>query len=49
MSGDCFSVKDALAMKNYTNCDGILVSRGALHNPALFESIKANWDKYSVE
>ena len=47
MSGDCFSVKDAYALKSLVDCDGILISRGALHNPAIFDDIKSTWGEYT--
>jgi len=43
MSGDCFSAWDAFAVRTLTGCNGILISRGALHNPALFNDIKNSW------
>ena len=49
LSGDIFSVKDAHVAKRFTNCDGFLMSRGAIHNPGLFNDIKENWGKYSEE
>ena len=43
-NGDCFSPQDAYELKTYTNCDGILIARGALHNPFIFNDIKENWN-----
>jgi tRNA-dihydrouridine synthase len=34
-------------MKSLTGCDGILLSRGILHNPGLIQDIKASWGKFS--
>ena len=42
-SGDWYSPYDAYEMKLYTNCDGILIARGALHNPFIFKDIKNTW------
>jgi len=38
-NGDVFSVIDAKEMKNITNCDGIMVARGAQGNPWIFKRI----------
>jgi putative TIM-barrel protein, nifR3 family len=40
-NGDIFSASDALSILAETGCDGILIGRGALGNPWLFEQIKA--------
>lgn len=40
-NGDVFTPEDAMALKNETGCDGIMVARGALGNPFLFEQIKS--------
>lgn len=39
-NGDIFSADDALAMFDYTNCDGVMVARGAQGNPWIFTQIK---------
>lgn len=39
-NGDVFTPEDAVALKNETGCDGVMVARGALGNPFLFEQIK---------
>ncbi|MDY6065294.1 MAG: tRNA dihydrouridine synthase DusB [Finegoldia sp.] len=35
-NGDVFTKKDIEEVKAYTNCDGVLIARGALHNPFVF-------------
>lgn len=40
-NGDIYSASDALAMLNYTGCDGIMIGRGAMGNPWIFEEIAA--------
>ncbi|CAI2369121.1 unnamed protein product [Moneuplotes crassus] len=48
-NGDCFSCNDAVEIKRYTSCDGILIARGACHNPAIFNDIKDHWTTVSHE
>lgn len=38
-NGDVFSAEDAKRIKTTTNCDGILVARGAMGNPWIFREI----------
>lgn len=38
-NGDIFTAQDALAMKNQTHCDAVMVGRAAMGNPALFTQI----------
>ena len=38
-NGDVFSVEAAMQIAQYTNCDGIMVARGAQGNPWLFKQI----------
>ncbi|MCY6485725.1 tRNA dihydrouridine synthase DusB [Clostridium aestuarii] len=38
-NGDVFSVEDAIKIKKVTNCDGIMVARGAMGNPWIFKQI----------
>lgn len=40
-NGDIFSAGDALAMKEKTGCDGIMVARGARGNPWIFREIRS--------
>jgi nifR3 family TIM-barrel protein len=43
-NGDVRSVKDALRMREQTGCDAVMVGRGALGNPWIFQSLKAGRD-----
>jgi len=43
-NGGIKSVKDANEMLKATNCDGIMIGRGALGNPWIFKSIKEGKD-----
>lgn len=38
-NGDVFSVEDAKRMKESTNCDGIMIARGAQGNPWIFNRV----------
>ncbi len=38
-NGDIFSPEDAIAMKEQTNCDGLMIGRGAQGNPWIFAQI----------
>lgn len=37
-NGDIFSAKDAIDMTDRTGCDGVMIGRGALGNPWIFEN-----------
>ena len=39
-NGDIFCAEDAIKMIKQTGCDGIMVGRGAMGNPFIFEEIK---------
>lgn len=39
-NGDIFTGKDAIEVLNYTKADAIMIARGALGNPFIFEEIK---------
>ena len=43
-NGDIFTAEDALRMLEQTECDGIMVARGAMGNPFLFTEIIARLD-----
>ncbi|MBQ3553407.1 MAG: tRNA dihydrouridine synthase DusB [Clostridia bacterium] len=47
-NGDIQSASDALAMMQETDCDSIMVGRGAEGNPFLFREIKAAMGKTSI-
>jgi len=38
-NGDVFSVENAIEIKKQTNCDGIMIARGAMGNPWIFREI----------
>lgn len=38
-NGDIFKVEDAEKIISYTNCDGIMIARGAMGNPWIFKEI----------
>ncbi len=40
-NGDVFCAKDYLIMKQETDCDGVMVARGAMGNPWIFAQISA--------
>lgn len=43
-NGGIFTADDALFMLDRTGCDGLMIARGAMGNPWLFEEIKAAVD-----
>ena len=43
-NGDIYSADDAKKMIDNTGCDGIMIGRGAMGNPWLFEEIRASLD-----
>ncbi len=48
-NGDITSLERAQMVRNYTNCDGIMIGRGAVGNPWIFYQIKNNLTKVSKE
>ena len=44
-NGDIYGVEDAVKMISETNCDGIMIGRGAMGNPWIFEEIIAALEK----
>ncbi len=43
-NGDIYCAEDAIQMINKTGCDGVMIGRGAMGNPWIFEEISANLD-----
>ncbi len=43
-NGDITSGESAIHMVKYTNCDGIMIARGAQGNPWIFEQVKAAFE-----
>ena len=48
-NGDIKNKNDADRMLSFTNCDGIMVGRGAVINPWIFHEIKGNYELISLE
>ena len=51
-NGDVESVEDYITIKRETNCDGVMIGRGALGNPWIFKQIsnyKKNEDIFSIK
>lgn len=44
-NGDIFCAEDALRMLIETGCDGLMIGRGALINPFIFQEIRGSLDK----
>ena len=42
-NGDVFSGEDAMRMLDETDCDGVMIARGALGNPWIFREALAAW------
>lgn len=43
-NGDIYTADDAMRMLDVTECDGLMIARGALGNPWLFSEIRARMD-----
>lgn len=48
-NGDVFSAEDAEKLMSLTNCDGIMVARGARGNPWIFKQIYNKLNGYTIE
>ena len=48
-NGDIISTNDALAMLAHTKCDALMIGRGAVMNPFIFEEIKCHFAKTSPQ
>lgn len=48
-NGDIFSAEDAVNIVKTTNCDGIMVARGALGNPWIFKEIQQALNKTIIK
>jgi nifR3 family TIM-barrel protein len=48
-NGDIFTPEDAKRMKQETNCDSLMIGRGALGNPFIFKEIKTYLKKGTYE
>ena len=44
-NGDIYTASDAIKMINETGCDGVMIGRGSLGNPWIFEEISAHMEK----
>jgi len=42
-NGDIFTVKDAIDILNETRCDALMIGRGSIINPFLFQQIKSHF------
>jgi len=43
-SGDIFSPLDIIKFLRFTGANGVLVARGAIHNPGIFEHKELIWN-----
>ena len=43
-NGDILTVQDAVRMKKETGCDGLMIGRGAIINPFIFQELRSHLD-----
>jgi tRNA-dihydrouridine synthase B len=43
-NGDIFSLEDAIAMREQTGVDGVMIARGAQGNPWLLRQVETYWE-----
>jgi len=48
-NGDVVTIEDAVAMLGQTNCDGIMIARGAQGNPWIFKRVKSYMENGVIE
>lgn len=48
-NGDILKVTDALRMLDHTRCDALMIGRGSIINPFIFQEIKAHFSKSSFK
>lgn len=48
-NGDILTVDDAIAMHRNTGCDALMIGRGAIINPFIFEQIRAHYSGIAYE
>ncbi len=48
-NGDILTVDDALSMQRQTGCDGLMIGRGSIMNPFIFQEIKAHFKGSSYQ
>ncbi|NCB42488.1 MAG: tRNA dihydrouridine synthase DusB [Clostridia bacterium] len=47
-NGDVFSAEDALRLMDETNCDAVMIARGALGNPWIFRECTSLWNGHRI-
>lgn len=48
-NGDILTVSDAVKMLEITNCDGLMIGRGSIMNPFIFQQIRAHFGGETYE